>query len=87
MYGNQLCPAIRLQQGPPCCPAGDRYTEEHGDNTSPAGSSFIRLIGNYFEEHFLLACFSQPHETSRDKCTSQSFLTRMATFVSSLSAT
>lgn len=58
-YRSQLCSAIRLQQETPRCPAGDRYNEEHSDSTGPAGNSFIRPTGNYFE-HFLSACFNQP---------------------------
>lgn len=53
---NQLCPAIRLKQGPPCCPARHRYMERQGDNRSHTVSSFIRLSvkGHYFENIFFL---------------------------------
>lgn len=55
LYRSQLCPAIRLQRGPPCRPAGDRYVEQQGDNGSPAASGFIGLMG---KGHYFWGLFS-----------------------------
>lgn len=44
LHTSQLCPAIRLQQGPPRCPAVDRFSEKQDDKRGRAVSRFIRLI-------------------------------------------